>query len=194
MDTYYLVPVSEYARKPDIGPQSSAFDKVTESIVENPNTGTTEKAEALRDSLGNYLNYRTASKAQFDENLGKLVTKTFKYWIKATSDTPKEVIEPTKNTEQKPSKITEAPKKKESFVKKLNFDTESYNESDGGELFETPRAKTLTKSQPRKKLDWVSDVRTVNILPSDKKRTRNIKQKGEGRKKKKQTGGWITHI
>ena len=200
MNTYYLVPTSEYGKTAvDAGDsKQKIFDNVTKQILETPHLSEEERVAELRDSLSKYLNYRTASKAHYEEDFGKFMKKVATKFAEASSDTvnQKDGMEPTQKvlleTPQKPPKQIRTKKSTPYVRTEAALDTDSVNETDGGDTFlDTPRMKTFT-SHP--KVNWASDLMQENVLPETDKRVRKPpKQHGEG-KNKNQTGGWAAQI
>ena len=201
MNTYYLVPTSEYGKTAvDAGDsKQKIFDNVTKQILETPHLSEEERVAELRDSLSKYLNYRTAFNAHYEEDFGKFMKQLATKFAEASADTPnqKEVMEPTQKvipeTPQKPPKQIRIKKSTPFVGTEAALDTDSVNETDGVDTFlDTPRMKTLTKSHP--KINWASDLMQENVLPETDKRVRKPpKQHGEG-KRKKQAGGWAAQI
>ena len=87
MNSYYLVPTSEYERKVpnqtekvvDAMIQKSQvpgkFDQLSKQILNTPHLSEEDRAEELKDALNKYLNFKAASKIRFDEDLGILVKR-----------------------------------------------------------------------------------------------------------------------
>ena len=207
MNTYYLVPASEYNGKEKhfqppkkidevvenalavtgtktVQPADN-FNQLTKEILSSRNLSEEERAEELRDALNKYLNFRRTSRSVNGEDLENLVHKV-------VSAAEKQAVTKQKRTPGSPRKAAGKPLIQNSPLPNL---VDPLTDDDGNSA-----AVTAVRS-PKRKTRNFADISKDNVIPGNEKRKRKPSNKFSPKSRLKflksvkrlDGSGWISH-